>query len=513
MTKYKPEWVVQALKEGKHPFFIHIPIIRNFHKEDATEIMGLGSKVSRSRSGHKMLQPFIEKMRTTAVGKPLLINHDPNQVAGKITRVQDGADDEFIPISQLLTPHDNHIVDAPRAKVEHWIENKVPLGLSVGGIASKSKVVKENGQFGVDIADGEIVETSVTPVNALKESDGTVKIANSSCPDGICGEIAQQILNGPNLPELDESQGEFTQDVNMKSNKIKQSSGCILNQGALDNANALIEEGSIDFETPWNRGSYEWDGNSEEQSQYCLGVDPTANYTQYQYRIGVNNLIFKQAVISVMDDAPAGSDIYSAADNLLQLIYASTANDTSTTTCPDCGCECNDGVCPDCGATVVIEAVKDELNNVNHMEANTMADEEIKQAVKILLEDRNERIAKEKDAELRQTIATELKQSVVDEVKKELKEEFDTEKEEYKQAALDAAKEIIEETLGTAMKNKDHIQQSVEGLDLEVGKKLLGSEDDEKKVEQNFRDPSKYPAVINGKVVQGMTPAQMFPTE
>ncbi len=457
-----------------------------------------------------MLKPFIEKMRTTAVGKPLLINHDPNQVAGKITKVQDGAEDEFIPISQLLTPHDNHIVDAPRAKVEHWIENKVPLGLSVGGIASKSKVVKENGQYGVDIADGEIVETSVTPVNALKESDGTVKIANSVCPDGVCGEIAQQILNGPNLPELDE--GEFTQDVNMKPTKIKQSSGCILNQDALDNANALINEGSIDYETPWNRGSYEWDGNSEEQSQYCLGVDPTANYTNYQYRIGVNGVIFKQAVVSVMNDALAGSEIYSAADNLLQLIYASTANDTSTTTCPDCGCECNDGVCPDCGATVVIEAVKDELNNVDNTEANTMADGEMKQMLDILLEERKERLEKEKDAELRQTIATELKQSVKDEVKAELKEEFDTEKEAYKQAALEAAQEIINETLGTAMKNKNHIQQSAQELNLEKGKELLGHEDDEKKVEQNFRDPSKYPAVINGKVVQGMTPAEMFPT-
>ncbi len=49
MTKYQPEWVTQALKEGKHPFFVILPIIRSYIKQDATEIMGLGSKVSRSR--------------------------------------------------------------------------------------------------------------------------------------------------------------------------------------------------------------------------------------------------------------------------------------------------------------------------------------------------------------------------------------------------------------------------------------------------------------------------------
>lgn len=207
--KSKIQWVQQALNEGKHPFFIQIPITNTFHrydntiKQDVTTIVGLGSKVEKSRTGHLMSQHFINKMKQRVSDNnnplPLLINHDPNQIAGTVKELRQSSTDEFVPISQLLTPHPNPIVDAPRAKIEHWIQNNVPLGYSIGGVINKFNITKE-GTY--DVQDGDLIEMTVTEMPALKSSDGSIQPVGAICKDGVCGQMVQQIISGPYMPEL-----------------------------------------------------------------------------------------------------------------------------------------------------------------------------------------------------------------------------------------------------------------------------------------------------------------------
>ena len=53
IVEYQPAWVTQALKEGKKPFFVQMPL-NTYHRQGVTSILGLGTAVERSRTGHKM---------------------------------------------------------------------------------------------------------------------------------------------------------------------------------------------------------------------------------------------------------------------------------------------------------------------------------------------------------------------------------------------------------------------------------------------------------------------------
>ncbi len=514
-------WVQQAISEGKHPFFIQIPITKNYHRQDTTTVVGLGSKVERSRTGHKMSQKFIDRMKQTALGKPLLLNHDPNQVAGNVVQVAESAKDEFMPVSELYPPHENPIVDAPRAKVEQMIENGTQLGYSIGGIASESKVVQDGNRYGVDVEDGELIEMSITPINALKSSDGTVKIQNSICKDGICGQIAQQILYGPIDPVA---------QIKESADLIKQSSGYILNKPAYDNVIAQIEAGNIDFDTPWNRGTYEWSSsnNSPDPQNWCLGVDPTAPGTgysggNYKYRAGLEGKVFKSAIIAGLADVQTGTDIYEALDEILEQIYS--VEDTTETSAQETeendelgqGLNGNEPGIITGGA--VVEGIKanQSMERINMDEKEQKEFNELKQSVadqKKIIEG-FQKDKEEKDKLEQATLAKAAKEK---------------EQKELVEATTGAMAEFMKETILPLMTSGRGVRQqslggpnnpgpepqnivpglvnpgaqaTIPGQVKQVGAELT-------KEELNLRDSVHYPGVVNGKAVQGLTPAQMF---
>ena len=218
--KYEPKWVLQALEENRHPFFVTMPL-NSYHRQGVTSILGLGTAVEKSRTGHKMSQGFVDKLKETSIGKHLFVNHDPMMIAGKITGVKEGEPDEILPIAELLTQHNNPIVDAPRAMVEHWIQNKVSLGLSFGGTADDVEITQDkDGTYTYNVQDGELMEWSVTPINAVKRSDGSVKSLDP-CPGGICQQIASQIEDGPVLPEIQENTDDtLKEDVEEKDENV-----------------------------------------------------------------------------------------------------------------------------------------------------------------------------------------------------------------------------------------------------------------------------------------------------
>ena len=60
-------------------------------------------------------------------------------------------------------------------EVESCLKEGIPLGLSIGGITEKYELTKapETAQgFTIEVIDAELVEWSVTPLNAVKSSDG-----------------------------------------------------------------------------------------------------------------------------------------------------------------------------------------------------------------------------------------------------------------------------------------------------------------------------------------------------
>jgi len=784
IDKYNPQWVRQAIKDGKKPFFVHIPATLHQDSTGRIKIEGLGSKFERSRTGHRLSQALITKLKGTSKGKISLWHHDPSQIVGKVLGVEQSANDEIKPVIQVRKKTGNQIVDKPMVEVESCLEEDIPLGLSIGGITEKFELSKapETAQgFTIEVEDAELVEWTVTPLNAVKSSDGSVAVSEAVCSDGVCGQIAQQIISGiPNLPDAeglsegiklntaglnaleklkqlkqdfdnvefastnnadvddgavgsalqdfqsaydalidaiiadessDEDEGEeddgtvtcqcgatntpeattcavcgadlttstpneaqaafgnnqysiadsmqgkmFTQakksdytvnqtcydnavkqikageinngtwkkptfadfdsdideykkyalavhpdgdatlsgsygfeigkngkiyrqgiiaaktaaaggrskagkntaiydaadkllqlidaddeEVNQsinlgggnikklqknKNNKLEQSTGVALNQPAYDFATQAIENGDIDFTTPWNRGSYEWNGELPDLVNYCLGIDPTGQSTfdQYMYRIGMNGLIFKSAVLAVAANAPAGSDIYEAADELLQAIYeAENAAEESDET--------------DEGETDVSQSIggdimeNDKINKLEQMVSTlAKANEDQQKLIQSFVDEREEaqKAAEAKAAEdaRKEEIATIVKQS----------------QEETLAAVTDVFVDFTKQT----MQNKDNlVQQSVTpvenqnaqafkagggdpfGVANEIKQNmdggintqpntpnepivLTGNPGEAVPLHQALTDSVNYPAVVNGKAVQGVTPNQMF---
>ena len=521
--KHQPEWVQQALNEGKHPFFVQMPV-KTYHRQGITKIMGLGTAVERSRTGHRMSQGFIDKLKqaTNTGKKHLLINHDPNQIAGKVTGTQEGKSDEILPLAELLTPHENPIVDAPRAKVEHWLNNKVELGLSFGGTAAKVNIIKEmDGRLTYDVQDGELMEWSVTPLNAVKRSDGSVKPVEQGCPGGICQQIIQQIENGPNLPEIEE----IEEAVNMEKG-LKQSIGSSLNQQAFDNAIQHIQNGNVDLDTPWNRGKFESNEEGKKDLENsCLGIDISNKYEQYEYRVCIDGKLYKQAVISVASNSPAGSEVYTAADELLKLIYQFEDPGEPSTVAQTINFKNANGEDP--------MAKQTNQNKGDDIMENDNSKPTLEQKVDILLQDLNDRKKTEAETKLKQEKDAEIQQALTEQEEKH-KDEMDA----FKQATKEATEELLNDTLKQILGDKAGIiqqsrhpeNQDTNGdvvkkvVETATGKEPTAAEIDpisdktitqqvaeKMTIEERYKSSVFTPPVVFGKVVeQGWTPNEFL---
>ena len=422
-----------------------------------------------------MSQKFVNKLKQTSIDKPLFINHDPNQIAGKVTGVKEGKADEILPIAQLRTPNENQIVDAPRANIESLIQDGIPLGMSFGGTADDVKIIKEaDGNITYDVQDGELMEWSITPINAVKRSDGSVKDA---CPGGICQQIATQIENGPTLPRLDDNM--ITQDT-----KLTQSSGYILNQPTYDNAVALIQNGDVDTETPWNAGTYSDMGMPHGSNcDCCLGVNPTGMPydSDCRYCIIMNGIVYKQAIIQTAAEAPAGSDIYEAADELLELIYSMESSQEESEESPNIDVDQSIG-------------------------SENMEDNQFKELKKLILSQQTEikQLKDEREAE---------KAAKIKEAKDlELKQAAEAEKEELVKTLAEAAGEVLVEQM------TEFTQSLVKNRDGVVQNSIVASEVKEDVTQEsekiNVRDSTHYPSVWMGQAVKGgKTPNEFFGIE
>lgn len=546
--QYRPKWVDQALKDGKYPFFVQMPTKVTKDANGRLTVQVLGSKVERSRTGHKMMQSAIDMMKQDSIGKISLMNHDPHWIAGKVTGIAESAADEIHPTILIKKPTGNPVIDAPIAQVESCLDEDIPMGASFGGIADNVKFTKDG--LGVDVYTVETMEWSLTPINAVGASDGTMHAVDQVCKDGVCGQIAQQILHGPYLPELTEGGDMLKQNTNKK---VQQSSGCVLNQPAYEFAMQCLEDGNVDFETPWNRGMWDSDysdmGDPEEIANSCLGVDETSSdyWDRYQYRICKDGVLYKNAVISVADNAPAGSTIYEAADEILEKIYQMTDDDSSDggvveecVKCPICGekQEYNFGYCEECGSQL---PQNQSINQTGSKGGDNMVKGDkspLEQKVDTIMEYINRQKEKEaKDALEAQT------QSRIDQALAEQKEEHDEEMKTLKETYENAAKEVVQEEFKKILGNKNGVRQASrypedqkngshggvnQGVSFQMptrvaeeGKPVINRNSDktvtqqvaeQMTLDQRIKSSVFHPAVVKGQVMEtaGYTPEEFL---
>lgn len=486
IIKHRPQWVDQAIKDGKYPFFVQMPAKATKDKNGRLTIQVLGSKVERSRSGHKMMQTAIDMMKKDSIGKISLINHDPDQVLGKVTDLAQSPKDEIHPIILVKKETGNPIIDAPIKQVESCIDEEIPLGASFGGIADNVKFVEEDDKIGVDVYTLETMEWSVTPLNAVKSSDGTLKPVNQSCQDGVCGQIAQQIINGPYLPEI--TRGGM---ILKQNDDVQQSTGPVLNQTAYNYALQCIAEENIDFETPWN---LQWDtdysdlGNLDDMMKSCLGIDETSsnNWDKYQYRICKDGKLYKNAVIAVAAKAPAGSQIYEAADELLKQIYE--IENTLENPNLDESTELNQKLEVDSMDEETKKMIQAQNQKIDGILEHISKDIEAK------------KLAEQKEAEkaARDEIKQELKEEVVEEFTKEILPKL-------AESTNQAFEQKIAELTGT----RTHVQQSAQGSNPEE----TPTKNPILQAAAPLNDPKSSIAhgqkcVVLGQTVEGHTPAE-----
>jgi len=264
---------------------------------------------------------------------------------------------------------------------------------------------------------------------------------------------------------------------------MKQSTGYILNQEAADNAMSLIKQGNVDFDTPWNTGTYEPDykSDSKDPELFCLGINPTSDLSEfnekYRFRIGFDGKIYKQALIAVLNDVEFMTKVYESADELLQMIYSGLPDEVNN-------------------ESSEVEEVKENMEDINMSEDVTELKQMIEgqnKLIQTLIDDKQKR--------------DELEQKAIEE--QEIQKRIDAALEEQSKTFKEATVELINEQFAEILKDRKGVKQESEQGDKEI-KDILEQDTKKKPEDIKFNDPVNYPAVLGGKVVQGKTPAQMF---
>ncbi len=129
--------------------------------------------------------------------------------------------------------------------------------------------------------------------------------------------------------------------------------------------------------------------------------------------------------------------------------------------------------------------------------------EQMQQTLNVLLKGEQARQKEAAEAAEKQKMA-DLKQSIKAELEEELSEKFT-------EAATLAAKTVIEESLGNLIKDRKHTRPSIQGQTGNGGiTQEVTGEPEQTPMKQKFNDPSRYPAVQGGEVVQGVTAGELL---
>lgn len=169
----KMQVFTKSLSNGKALFKMFIPfdsekLLKSIEKDGIKFLKGVASGAKVDREDDQIDQRFVEKMKKSAVGLPVFVDHkhDNDHLIGSISSVEEVED--FVPVTELEPEDENQYV----RKVLRRIAKIKGYGYSVGGEITKAvKVWDESlGRFIRKILDGNIYEVSVVPIPAYGDA-------------------------------------------------------------------------------------------------------------------------------------------------------------------------------------------------------------------------------------------------------------------------------------------------------------------------------------------------------
>lgn len=175
-------------------------------KPDANDgeliLTGMASSKSKSLYGEVMSETALQRMCTDAVGLPILYDHEGKMksIAGVVKNAYLQDDDLYLDFSILPRFQD---------EIRELIDFGILLGLSIGGHVSSFDM--KNGL----VEDITLVEVSLTPVPANRDTHGTVKIKQNivtgDCLYGVCNTLIKENLKEDETISTNEEQMEEIQ--------------------------------------------------------------------------------------------------------------------------------------------------------------------------------------------------------------------------------------------------------------------------------------------------------------
>lgn len=168
-------------------------------KPDANDgeliLTGMASSNSKSLYGEVMSENALQQMCETAVGLPILYDHE-----GKMGSVAGVVKNAYLQDNDLYL--DFSILPKFQSEIRELLDYGVLLGLSIGGMVSSFDMKNEL------VEDITLVEVSLTPVPANRDTHGTVMIkqnlVTSDCLYGVCNTLIKQNLKEDEIISTEE---------------------------------------------------------------------------------------------------------------------------------------------------------------------------------------------------------------------------------------------------------------------------------------------------------------------
>ena len=185
-------------------FILHASTITEKPNANDGELIltGMASSNSKSLYGEVMSESALQRMCTDAVGLPILYDHE-----GKMKSIAGVVKNAYLQDNDLYL--DFSILPRFQEEIRELIDFGVLLGLSIGGHVSSFDM--KNGL----VEDITLVEVSLTPVPANRDTHGTVKIKQNvvtgDCLYGVCNTLIEENLKEDVIISQEEQQLEEIQ--------------------------------------------------------------------------------------------------------------------------------------------------------------------------------------------------------------------------------------------------------------------------------------------------------------
>lgn len=177
--------MIEAINPQTNNFILHAASVTEKPSANDGELIltGMASSNSKSLYGEVMSESALQRMCQDAVGLPILYDHE-----GKMKSIAGVVKNAYLQDNDLYL--DFSILPRFQEEIRELIEFGVLLGLSIGGHVSSFDM--KNGL----VEDITLVEVSLTPVPANRDTHGTVQIKQNvvtgDCLYGVCNTIIKE---------------------------------------------------------------------------------------------------------------------------------------------------------------------------------------------------------------------------------------------------------------------------------------------------------------------------------